>query len=400
MEAFVQKENYDDSRLVIQLSGKIDAQNAKETFRKVDEIRVQCPDGELVLDLGGLAYISSSGLRGLLKIRQNESKPVSLVSVQKDVVDIFGATGFTKLFVVTPAPREISVDGLEVIGKGSNGTLYRDDEQVIKVYPEDADVSVIMREDDASKAVLLLGLPVVISYDVVKVGNCYGTVMESIVTDSLAHTLRDHPERYDELSDEYTALYSKIHHTKAGNDNFLYVKDIYRKYILDCADWYEQEELSRLIDLVDGLPDGDVFLHGDFHGGNIMLGDEGLLMIDMADVSYGHPVFDLINTAVTQRLLLALNAPLAEQNTGMGGEMITKLWRKTLASVFPGKSQEELDRIDQILYRLSILKMAVGPVVSRKMPEEVLKFDVQMARTELIPYIDELLREKDVFDGI
>ena len=400
MEAFIQQENYDDSELVIQLSGGIDAQNAKETFKKLNEIRTQCPDGSLVLDLGGLNYISSSGLRELLVLRQQESNPVSLVSVQKDVVDIFSATGFTKLFLVTPAPREISVDGLEVIGKGSNGTIYRDDEQVIKVYPEDADISVIRREDDASKDVLLLGLPVVISYDVVKVGNCFGTVMESIVTDSLAHTLRDHPERYDELSDEYTALYSKIHHTKADKASFLYVKDIYRKYIQDCADWYEQDELSRLIDLVDGLPDGDVFLHGDFHGGNIMLCDQGLLMIDMADVSYGHPVFDLISTAVTQRLLLALNAPLAEQNTGMGGEMITKLWRKTLASVFPGKSQEELDQIDQILYRLSILKMAVGPVVSRKMPEEVLQFDVQMARTELIPYIDDLLREKDVFDGI
>lgn len=400
MGTSIQKVSYDENELIIKVSGKINAQNSKDVFQEIYALRDQCPDGQLILDLNDLSYISSSGLRGLINLHNKESRPVTLDSVQSDVADIFRVTGLDRIFTVNAVMREICVDHLELIGKGSNGTVYRDDEQVIKVYSEDADLSVIKREDEASKMMLMLGLPVVIAYDVVKVGNCYGTVFESIVTDSLAHTLRNHPEQFDKLSEEYVRLYSNIHHTEADKKQFMFVKDIYRKYIQDCSDWYEEAELSRLLDLVDGLPDGDVILHGDFHAGNVMIGDEGLLLIDMADVSYGHPVFDLISTAVTQRLLLELNGPLAEQNTGMGGELITKLWKKTLSSVFAGKSQEELDKIDGILYRLSILKMAVGPVVSKNMPREVLDFDVHMARTELIPYIDELLRERALFDGI
>ena len=400
METLIQKKSYDENELVIQVAGMINAQNAREVFEEINALRSQCPDGQLILDFNDLSYISSVGLRGLINLQKKESRQIILDSVQSGVADVLRETGFDRVFTVNPAMRELSVDNLDIIGKGSNGTVYRDDEQVIKVYSEDADLSVIKREDEASKVMLTMKLPVVIAYDVVKVGNCYGTVFESIVTDSLAHTLRDHPEQFDELSEEYVRLYSDIHHTVANKEQFMFVKDIYRKYIQDCSDWYEEAELSRLMDLVDGLPDGDVILHGDFHAGNIMMGDDGLLLIDMADVSYGHPVFDLISTAVTQRLLLELNAPLAEQNTGMGGELITKLWKKTLSSVFAGKSQEELDRIDEILYRLSILKMAVGPVVSKNQPKEILDFDIHMARTELIPYIDELLAEKELFDGI
>ena len=400
METLIQKKSYDENELVIQVAGMINAQNAREVFEEINALRSQCPDGQLILDFNDLSYISSVGLRGLINLQKKESRQIILDSVQSGVADVLRETGFDRVFTVNPAMRELSVDNLDIIGKGSNGTVYRDDEQVIKVYSEDADLSVIKREDEASKMMLMLGLPVVIAYDVVKVGNCYGTVFESIVTDSLAHTLRDHPEQFDELSEEYVRLYSDIHHTVANKEQFMFVKDIYRKYIQDCSDWYEEAELSRLMDLVDGLPDGDVILHGDFHAGNIMMGDDGLLLIDMADVSYGHPVFDLISTAVTQRLLLELNGPLAEQNTGMGKELITKLWKKTLSSVFTGKSQEELDQIDGILYRLSILKMAVGPVVSKNMPKEVLDFDVHMARTELIPYIDELLQKREIFDGI
>ena len=400
METLIQKKSYDENELVIQVAGMINAQNAREVFEEINALRSQCPDGQLILDFNDLSYISSVGLRGLINLQKKESRQIILDSVQSGVADVLRETGFDRVFTVNPAMRELSVDNLDIIGKGSNGTVYRDDEQVIKVYSEDADLSVIKREDEASKVMLTMKLPVVIAYDVVKVGNCYGTVFESIVTDSLAHTLRDHPEQFDELSEEYVRLYSDIHHTVANKEQFMFVKDIYRKYIQDCSDWYEEAELSRLMDLVDGLPDGDVILHGDFHAGNIMMGDDGLLLIDMADVSYGHPVFDLISTAVTQRLLLELNGPLAEQNTGMGKELITKLWKKTLSSVFTGKSQEELDQIDGILYRLSILKMAVGPVVSKNMPKEVLDFDVHMARTELIPYIDELLQKREIFDGI
>ena len=202
METLIQKKSYDENELVIQVAGMINAQNAREVFEEINALRSQCPDGQLILDFNDLSYISSVGLRGLINLQKKESRQIILDSVQSGVADVLRETGFDRVFTVNPAMRELSVDNLDIIGKGSNGTVYRDDEQVIKVYSEDADLSVIKREDEASKVMLTMKLPVVIAYDVVKVGNCYGTVFESIVTDSLAHTLRDHPEQFDELSEE------------------------------------------------------------------------------------------------------------------------------------------------------------------------------------------------------
>jgi Ser/Thr protein kinase RdoA (MazF antagonist) len=45
--------------------------------------------------------------------------------------------------------------------------------------------------------------------------------------------------------------------------------------------------------VIESIPDGDTFVHGDFHSKNIMVQKGEYLLIDMGDIGYGNPAFDL-----------------------------------------------------------------------------------------------------------
>ena len=117
----------------LQLSGRIDSVNAAEWETKL--AGQLDTEKETIFDAAALEYISSAGLRVLLKIQKSLSQKARIVNVSPDVYEILEVTGFSELFDVTKRLRKVSVDGCEVIGQGGNGTVYRiDRETIIKVY--------------------------------------------------------------------------------------------------------------------------------------------------------------------------------------------------------------------------------------------------------------------------
>ena len=129
----VEVKSVTDNELVLQVTGRIDSSNA-DAFDADLTNAMEGHDGlNVVIDAGGIEYISSAGLRVLLKIIRNTS--LKIVEVSPDVYDILDMTGFVELMDVQKAYRVISVDGCEVIGQGANGKVYRiDDETIVKVY--------------------------------------------------------------------------------------------------------------------------------------------------------------------------------------------------------------------------------------------------------------------------
>ena len=99
-----------------QLKGKIDTTNAAE-FEK--EIMAAKP---AELDASELEYISSAGLRVLLKLAKALGD-VTVNNVSSEVYEIFNVTGFTEILNVKKALREVSVEGCQLIGKGGNGSV-------------------------------------------------------------------------------------------------------------------------------------------------------------------------------------------------------------------------------------------------------------------------------------
>ena len=85
------------STITLELEGKLDTATAPE----LDEKIVACGDNfdELILDFTKLNYISSAGLRVLLKTLQDmhEGGEFTITNVNPDIMDIFEVTGFNDI---------------------------------------------------------------------------------------------------------------------------------------------------------------------------------------------------------------------------------------------------------------------------------------------------------------
>ena len=124
----------EDNALVIALNGHIDSSNAADVEKEINQLRDENTFENVYLDAENLEYISSAGLRIILRLRKNYSE-LKIMNVHPDVYEILDMTGFTEMIDVEKAYRRLSVDGCEEIGRGANGIVYRlDPDTIIKVY--------------------------------------------------------------------------------------------------------------------------------------------------------------------------------------------------------------------------------------------------------------------------
>ena len=68
---------------------------------------------QLKIAAAGLEYISSSGLRVLLRRQQQSDEKITILNASPEVYEIFSVTGFTKIMNVEKALRFVSIEGLE-----------------------------------------------------------------------------------------------------------------------------------------------------------------------------------------------------------------------------------------------------------------------------------------------
>ena len=89
-----------DNSTVFKLEGRLDTTTAPELEQAINN------EGEsletLVLDFGGINYISSAGLRVLLgaQKKMNAQGSMELINVSEDVMDILEMTGFADILVI------------------------------------------------------------------------------------------------------------------------------------------------------------------------------------------------------------------------------------------------------------------------------------------------------------
>jgi anti-sigma B factor antagonist len=104
-----------DNVPIVSVSGRIDATTSKDLESILNELVGQ-NRSVIVLDLDGVTYISSVGLRVLLatqkKVRTKKGG-VRLVSLQPFVREVFEMTGFNRLFSIYPNQSE-ALGGIEL----------------------------------------------------------------------------------------------------------------------------------------------------------------------------------------------------------------------------------------------------------------------------------------------
>ena len=283
----------DKDILYIAIEGRIDASNAAETEEKIFNIKNDNPGKHIVVDADMLEYISSAGLRVILKLRKEEPE-LAIINVAPDVYEIFDMTGFTDMVTVEKAYQRMSVDGCEFIAKGANGAVYRyDDETIVKTYFAKDALPEIKQERENARKAFVLGINTAIPYGIVRVGDGYGTVTELLNAVSVTKLIRNNPDDMSEAAKYYIDMLKSIHAIHVEDGEVPDMKETALSWVDFVAGHIPQEQGKKLRALIEGVPKQNTLMHGDYHTNNIMVQNGEPLLIDMDTLCMGHPIFEL-----------------------------------------------------------------------------------------------------------
>lgn len=317
--------NQESNSLMILLEGKIDSSNVAKAEEAITELQKMHEGAEIIFDAKNLEYISSAGLRLLLKVRKMQSELV-IENVSLDVYELFEITGFSEIMKIKKALRELSLENAEVIGQGGHGQVLRlNGDTIVKLFHPGTPIEDAKREQAYAKKAFVMGVPTAIPFDVVKCGDSIGLVFELINSVTLSEFMKANPERFEEYAVKYANLLKQLHETKVSEDMLSSTKELYRERINQLKElgYFTEKEIEDLHRINDAFADDTCIIHGDFHTKNVMVMDSELVLIDMADITYGNPLYDLGSMLLTH---VTVSPERKSDIMGLPAETVDKLW--------------------------------------------------------------------------
>ncbi len=340
----------DNEILTLYLEGEINSSNSDNIEKEIEEILSSNTFKCVLLDFSDLRYISSAGLRIILKLKQKYDD-IHIIEASLEIFDVLSMTGFTSIMDVKKALNRVDIKGAEIIGEGFFSTVYRiDKDTIIKVFNRVSDPGQIERELKLAKQAFVLGVPTAISYDIVRVDDKLGVRFEMLDCITLKNAFKDYPERYDELLNKYVELLKKINSTECIDPSLRDCKQFFLEKLDKQKDVLGDKYYLKAKKLLESIPDRETFVHGDCHFKNIMIQGDDFLLIDMDTLSKGHPIFEL---ALIRAPYVAFeeNEPgNTAKFLGMSKDFCQKLYEDTIEKYCGSKEQSIMDKIAIICY--------------------------------------------------
>ena len=374
--------------LHIKLTGNIDSSNAAEVEREIAEKRSSVACSNIVLDFADLGYISSAGLRIVLRLRK-EFPELSIVNVSSDVYEVLDMTGFTEMVDVRKAYRVLSVDGCEAIGRGANGKVYRiDSDTIVKVYNNPEALPEIQRERELARTAFVLGIPTAIPYDVVRVGEGYGSVFELLDAKSFAQLLSGGEKSVEEIAQMMAELLRQIHGTVVREGSMPSMRDTALGWASFLDGHLPEDTYAKLYALVEAIPEDMHMMHGDLHIKNVMYQNGEALLIDMDTLCHGNPVFELGSIYNAYQGFSLTDRNIVKNFLGVDYETSTELWQRTLSLYLGTDDPErfaEVERKAEVIGFMRLLRRAIRRNHDGDMNERIAAY-----RSKLIELVDEV----------
>ncbi len=367
----------------IELNGRIDSNNAAEVEKGILD-QLCGADEAVVLDAAALDYISSAGLRVILRLKKTH-RDLRIVNVNSEVYEVLDMTGFTEMMPVEKAYRVVSVEGCEEIGRGANGTIYRiDSDNVVKVYNNADALADIQHEREVAKLALILGIPTAISYDVVKVGDSYGSVFELLNARSFSKILASEPDKLDWCVNEYVEMLKKIHGTLVPAGKLPDMRETVLGWARFMLDYLPEAEGKKLLAMVEAVPHDDHMIHGDYHTKNLELQNDEVLLIDMDTLAVGHPIFELGSIFNAFQGFYEMDHDLIRRFQGFDYETGSVFWRKSLAAYLGTNCALKLREVEDKARIIGYMRMIRRSIRRKGLETESGRAEIELWKSELL----------------
>lgn len=378
----------DNDMLYIAVAGRVDASNAPAAEEEISRIQSENAGKHTVIDADNLEYISSAGHRVILKFRKQEPK-LAIVNVSPEVYNIFDMTGFTDMVTIEKAYRRLSVEGCEFLAKGANGAVYRyDDETIVKTYYNKDALPEIQQERENARKAFVLGVNTAIPYDIVRVGDGYGTVTELLNATSVSKLIKANPADLTQAVAYYVDTIKHIHSIKVEKNELPDFKDWVLGWADFLTDYLPADTSKKLHDLILALPESEYMMHGDYHTNNIMVQNGETLLIDMDTLSVGCPVLELGSMYNAFVGFSELDHQNVADFLGFDFETAEKFWRMSLARYFGTEDEEILHNIEQKAKVIGYTRILRRCIRNNDTPTTINHYKKQL--TDLLDKVDTL----------
>ena len=142
--------------LIIKVEGKVNASNGEEFSEKV--IEACHSDGLIRLDLSGVPYFSSAGLRGLLmgyKVSKLKGGRMELYGVNDILMEILKSTGLDKELIICRGDSDSSQESLAADASGGTDMETESDPDMNDVEYSPAWVAALPQAKDATQLFII-----------------------------------------------------------------------------------------------------------------------------------------------------------------------------------------------------------------------------------------------------
>ncbi len=331
---------------------RIDSFNVELVEDRINNELENASESDIItIDADELEYISSAGLRTILKIKKKFPK-TKIINCNQEVYDIFEVTGFTEMMSINKTYKQISIDGCDIIGEGAYGTVYRiDPETIVKIYKNPDSLDLIKKERKRARKAFVLGIPTAISYDIVKVEDYYGSVFEMLNAKSFAELLNE-GEPIEKLVKESVKMLKLIHSTENKLGDLPDKKEEILEWAKYDRDFLPKEIGDKLIKLIEEIPDTNTVIHGDYHIKNIMHTNDDNLLIDMETLSVGHPIFELACLYSIYIGFECIDPKNPEKFLGIPSDMCREFCNLLIEQYFDDKDEKY---IEDIINKIKVL---------------------------------------------
>jgi hypothetical protein len=170
----------------------------------------------------------------------------------------------------------------EIVGRGAQATVYAKGEYAVKLYRDGYPKRNVFGEAYIMANLELANFPGPRIYEILLVNGRYGLRMDRINGKMLLEELRD-PSRCKNTLDVLVDLQCRLQ----KHDNVGWLPDLKQRFHDDVArnDRLSADLEKNLLEILDGLPDGQALCHCDFDGAEYTV-------IDLLQISRGDPAAD------------------------------------------------------------------------------------------------------------
>jgi len=184
----------------------------------------------------------------------------------------------------------------QLIAEGRTAEVYAlGEDRVIKLFFEWCPSHWVQQEIEIASVISLMSIPTPKIINHLEIEGRQGIIYERVNGSSMLKLSITKPWLLFQFARQLAELHTEVHKNKVTD---LPAQRVSLVGVIQQLEGLPPDLNSSVLKLLDGLPDGNTLCHFDFHPDQVLITDNGPVVIDWMTAQQGHPLSDVARTCV------------------------------------------------------------------------------------------------------